>query len=216
MAMTSNRPYLVRAYYDWIVANDCTPHFVVDAYQADVLVPQSYVTDGQIVLNGAPRAAKDFTMDTIAVSFNTRFGGVPTDIYIPINAILGIYARENGQGMAFEPEDIASEGVGPEGLDSKARDPKASASSKKASSRVGGPLRSVAPLEESSVDSSAKNSKARPEGASEDSSEQGSSEQGSSEQDSSKQDKPDLTPEDEPPTPPSRPGGGHARLRVVK
>lgn len=113
MDMTSNRPYLIRAYYDWIVDNDCTPHMVVDAGLPNVSVPQAYVSDGQIVLNIAPRASKNFVMDNEAVSFNTRFGGVPCDIYVPINAIMGIYARENGQGMAFQPEaPIKSEELG--------------------------------------------------------------------------------------------------------
>ncbi len=103
MDMSSNQPYLIRAFYDWIVDNDCTPHLVVDAYQTNVSVPQAYVTDGQIVLNIAPRSVKAFSMDNEAVSFNTRFGGVPAEIYVPVKAILGIYARENGQGMVFEP-----------------------------------------------------------------------------------------------------------------
>lgn len=104
MDMSSNRPYLIRAYYDWIVDNDCTPHVVVDTEFPEVSVPQTYATDGQIVLNIAPRAIKNFSLDNEALCFNTRFGGVPCDIYIPILAITGIYARENGQGMAFQTE----------------------------------------------------------------------------------------------------------------
>ncbi len=110
MAMTSNKPYLVRAFYDWIVDNDCTPHVVVNAMGRGVEVPQVYVSDGQIVLNLAPRAVTAFHLDNEAISFNTRFGGVPTDIYVPIEAVIGIYARENGEGMAFESSrPIASE-----------------------------------------------------------------------------------------------------------
>jgi len=102
MAMTSNKPYLVRAFYDWIVDNDCTPHVVVNALAVGVEVPQVYVNDGQIVLNVAPRAVSAFNLDNEAICFTTRFGGVPTDIYAPMHAIIGVYARENGEGMAFE------------------------------------------------------------------------------------------------------------------
>ena len=102
MAMSSNKPYLVRAFYDWIIDNDCTPHVVVNALAVGVEVPQVYVSDGQIVLNLAPRAVTAFNLDNDAIIFNTRFGGVPTDIYVPIHAVIGIYARENGEGMAFE------------------------------------------------------------------------------------------------------------------
>ena len=99
--MTSNQPYLLRAIFDWLVDNNCTPHIVVNANFPGVSVPQQYVSDGQIVLNIAPRAVNDFAMDLDAVAFTTRFGGVPTDIYIPVKAIMGIYARENRQGMMF-------------------------------------------------------------------------------------------------------------------
>ena len=102
MAMTSNKPYLVRAFYDWIIDNDCTPHMVVNAMAVGVEVPQAYVTDGQVVLNLAPRAVTGFNLDNEVISFNTRFGGVPTNIHVPMDAVIGIYARENGEGMAFE------------------------------------------------------------------------------------------------------------------
>ncbi len=103
--MTSNRPYLIRAFYDWIVDNHCTPYLVVDAFVDGVQVPQDYVSDGQIVLNVAPRAVRDFAMDNQLICFNTRFGGVPTDIQVPVRAVVGIYARENGQGMVFQVEE---------------------------------------------------------------------------------------------------------------
>ena len=104
MAMTSNKPYLVRAFYNWIVDNDCTPHVVVNALAVGVEVPQVYVSDGQIVLNIAPRAVSAFNLDNESLGFTTRFGGVPTDIHVPVHAIIGIYARENGEGMAFESQ----------------------------------------------------------------------------------------------------------------
>jgi len=73
MNMRSNRPYLLRAFYDWIVDNDCTPYIVVDAHYPEVQVPQDFVTDGQIVLNIAPRAVSSFEMNQY-VQLSTRFG----------------------------------------------------------------------------------------------------------------------------------------------
>ena len=104
MKMRSNRPYLLRAFFDWIVDNDCTPYVVVDAHHAGVEVPQSYVTDGQIVLNVAPRAVSNFILDLEILAFSTRFGGMPIDIQVPVTAVVGIYSQENGQGMVFEHE----------------------------------------------------------------------------------------------------------------
>lgn len=103
--MKSSRPYLLRALYEWIVDNGCTPHIIVDADRPLVDVPRQFVKDGQIVLNLSPTAVIELQLADDAVSFNGRFGGRPMDVYIPLAAILGIYARENGQGMAFEPED---------------------------------------------------------------------------------------------------------------
>ncbi|MDX2464640.1 MAG: ClpXP protease specificity-enhancing factor [Porticoccus sp.] len=105
MTMTSNKPYLIRAFYDWIVDNQYTPYMSVDAYYPGVEVPQDYVNDGQIVLNLVPRAITELVMNNEQVSFSTRFGGVPSDIRLPIQSIMGIYARENGQGMMFQSED---------------------------------------------------------------------------------------------------------------
>lgn len=103
--MTSSRPYLIRALYEWIVDNSLTPHLVVFAKGEGVEVPQQYVNkDGQIVLNVAPGAVMGLELDNDSVRFNARFGGIPTDIFVPCAAVLGIYARENGQGMMFEPE----------------------------------------------------------------------------------------------------------------
>ena len=114
--MTSNKPYLIRAIYEWIVDNDLTPHISVDAYQPGVEVPQSYVNDGEIVLNLVPRAITNLSMSNEEVSFSTRFGGMPCDIYLPIRSIVGIYAQENGQGMIFQeesPKDPEPSGPGP-------------------------------------------------------------------------------------------------------
>ena len=103
--MFSNRPYLVRAFYEWIVDNDCTPYIIVDAHYSGVEVPQSFVTNGQIILNIAPSAVRSFDMNNDRIKLSTRFGGVPIDIFCPMGAILGIYAQENGQGMMFESDD---------------------------------------------------------------------------------------------------------------
>lgn len=103
--MNSSRPYLLRALYEWIVDNDCTPHVIVDATLPGVDVPTQYVKDGQIVLNLSPSAVIELQLGDDCVSFNGRFGGRPTDVFIPMVAVMGIYARENGQGMAFEPEE---------------------------------------------------------------------------------------------------------------
>lgn len=105
MAMTSSRPYMIRALYEWIVDNNCTPYLLVDARGPGVEVPQQHVNkEGQIVLNVNPSAVKDLDIGQDNISFSARFGGVPTQLFIPCGAVLGIYARENGQGMVFEPE----------------------------------------------------------------------------------------------------------------
>ena len=102
--MTPSRPYLLRAFYEWLLDNDMTPHLLVDANAQMVQVPQQFARDGQIVLNIAPQAVVAFTMDKEAVSFNARFGGVPQQVYIPMAAVLAIHARENGVGTFFPPE----------------------------------------------------------------------------------------------------------------
>lgn len=105
MSMTSSRPYMIRALYEWIVDNNCTPYILVDAHVQGVEVPQQHVNkDGQIILNIAPSALKDFFIGLEAISFSARFGGIPFDLFIPCVAVLGIYARENGQGMMFDVE----------------------------------------------------------------------------------------------------------------
>ncbi|KPB73070.1 ClpXP protease specificity-enhancing factor [Pseudomonas cannabina] len=108
--MNSSRPYLVRALYEWIVDNDCTPHVLVNAEYPSVQVPQGFASDGQIVLNVSPSAVRHLHMDNEAVSFEGRFGGVPHTLYVPVAAILGIYARENGQGMVFDLEPSLEDG----------------------------------------------------------------------------------------------------------
>ena len=103
--MTSSRPYIMRALYEWIVDNDCTPYVLVDAHAPGVQVPQQYVENGQIVLNIAPGAVDKMELGNQLMRFNARFGGVPTDVLVPIAAIRGLYARENGRGMVFDEDD---------------------------------------------------------------------------------------------------------------
>lgn len=102
--MKSSRPYLVRALYQWIVDNDCTPHLLVDARLPGVEVPQQYVNNGQIVLNIVPSAVAGLELGDDWIAFSGRFGGVASNVLVPVGAVLGIYARENGQGMVFEAE----------------------------------------------------------------------------------------------------------------
>lgn len=124
--MNSSRPYLVRALYEWIVDNDCTPHLLVNAEYPGVQVPPGFASDGQIVLNTSPSAVRHLHMDNQAVSFEGRFGGVAHTLYIPAAAILAIYARENGQGMVFDmepsvasgPEELGPDDDGPGGGES--------------------------------------------------------------------------------------------------
>jgi len=107
--MTSNRPYLIRALYEWLLDNDLTPHLLVDADYENVNVPRQFVEEGRIVLNINPSAVMNLEMTNEIISFNARFGGKETDVLIPPLAVLGIYARENGRGMLF-PDEL--EGVG--------------------------------------------------------------------------------------------------------
>lgn len=109
MTMTSSRPYLLRALYEWILDNRCTPYVVVNANGDGVQVPNAYVKDGQIVLNVAPTAVVGLKLENDSLEFNARFGGVAMQIYVPMNSVLGIYARENGRGMIFEHEENSPE-----------------------------------------------------------------------------------------------------------
>jgi stringent starvation protein B len=118
--MTSNRPYLIRALFEWILDNDMTPHLLVDAEQPDAYVPREFVDEGRIVLNVAPRAVQGLHIGNDSISFSARFGGVARQVELPPRAVIGIYARENGHGMLFPDEDApeASENAeGPSGDD---------------------------------------------------------------------------------------------------
>lgn len=103
--MTSNRPYLLRAIYDWITDNDLTPYVLVDASAAGVRVPPQVVKNGQVVLNLAMRAVANLELGNEVISFQARFSGVSQAIRIPVQAVLALYAQENGQGMMFPSEE---------------------------------------------------------------------------------------------------------------
>ena len=107
--MTSHRPYLLRALYEWIADNGMTPHLLVDATQPGVQVPTHAVKDGKVVLNIAERAVAQLELGIDAVRFTARFGGVSQPVKVPVAAVLAIYARETGQGMAL-PDDAAASG----------------------------------------------------------------------------------------------------------
>lgn len=109
--LTPRRPYLLRAFYEWLLDNQLTPHLVVDVTLQDVQVPMEYARDGQIVLNIAPRAVGNLELANDEVRFNARFGGVPRQVSVPLAAVLAIYARENGAGTMFEPEAAYDEDV---------------------------------------------------------------------------------------------------------
>lgn len=121
--MNSSRPYLLRALYEWIVDNNCTPHILVAAEYPNARVPAGYAKDGQIVLNISPSAVRYLEMGNEVLTFEGRFGGVAQSLYVPVGAVLAIYARENGQGMAFDQEDAetAAEEHGPSGDDEPPR-----------------------------------------------------------------------------------------------
>lgn len=105
--MTSNRPYLIRALYEWILDNDLTPHLLVDAQRKDAKLPAAYTQDGKIVLNVSPSAVRGLVMGNERITFGARFGGAAMEISVPVEAVMGIYARENGRGMLFPDEEAS-------------------------------------------------------------------------------------------------------------
>ena len=102
--MTSSRPYLIRALYDWILENQMTPHVLVSVIGESVDVPVQYVQDGRIVLNIDPGAVQRLQLGNDAIEFSARFGGAARRVAFPVSSVLAIYARENGHGMMFNEE----------------------------------------------------------------------------------------------------------------
>lgn len=104
--MTSSKPYLIRAIYEWIVDNNLTPYIAVDTSVPGTVVPQEYIQDERIVLDISQAATSNLIISNDSLEFKARFGGISRNIYIPISAVLIIYAQENDQGMAFPPEEF--------------------------------------------------------------------------------------------------------------
>jgi len=107
MQMTSSRPYLVRAIYQWITDNGMTPHLLVDVAVNGVQVPAEHVQNGKIILNIAPMAISGLVLGDTEITFSARFSGKSQGLYVPIEAVLAVYAKENGQGMMFSEDDGA-------------------------------------------------------------------------------------------------------------
>ncbi len=103
--MTSSRPYLLRALYEWITDNNMTPYILVDAEQEGVIVPADFVEKGKIVLNISLNAVQNLSMGNELVELSARFHGESMTVSVPVVAILAIYAQENGKGMVFNEED---------------------------------------------------------------------------------------------------------------
>lgn len=101
MSVPSTKPYLIRAIYEWCTDAGFTPYVAV-AVDESVRVPHEFVKNGEIVLNVSSLATNRLKIDNEAIAFQARFGGVPREVYVPIERVIAIYARENGQGMAFE------------------------------------------------------------------------------------------------------------------
>ena len=112
--MTSNRPYLLRALYEWIADNRMTPHILVDAGAPGVDVPEQAVQKGKVILNIDNAAVRELEMGNDWLSFNARFTGRQHDVLVPVEAVLAIYSKENGQGMMFAQDE---NGDPPDGSD---------------------------------------------------------------------------------------------------
>ena len=110
-SMSSNKPYLVKAFYDWISDNDLTPYIVVDIHVYGVLVPMNYVADGQIVLNIASSAVGTIALGSDTIEFSARFGGKLEHITVPYGAIAAIYAKENGAGTSLPIEHPSDDDI---------------------------------------------------------------------------------------------------------
>ena len=117
--MNSSRPYLINALIDWIADNDCAPFVIVAADVDGVEVPAEYVEGNRIVLNISPRAVRNFGIADGAMTFDSRFGGRPFRVVAPLAAVVAVYAKETGQGMAFE---VGTTSLRPTGGDTPRRD----------------------------------------------------------------------------------------------
>jgi stringent starvation protein B len=103
--MTSLKPYLIRSVYEWIVDNDLTPHLLVNADSNKGNLPVNYIEDGKIILNMRPQAIDALSLGNEFIEFNAKFGGKPMQIAASVNAVMAIYAKENGKGLVFDLEN---------------------------------------------------------------------------------------------------------------
>lgn len=122
--MTSTRPYLIRAFYEWIVDNNLTPYVLINATMEGVEIPTQFVEDGKIVLNVTPEAIQELRITNQIIEFEASFGGVPQHIFAPIKAVEAIYAHENGRGMVFGEEEEEDDTPPPPPRSSKSGKPK--------------------------------------------------------------------------------------------
>ena len=109
----SKRPYLIRAMHEWMGDNSHTPHIVVDTSVDGVSVPVEHIKDGKIILNVSDSAAHNLKLTNDSISFRARFSGAPFNVWVPIQSVLGIYARETGQGMVFSQDTEKAEHIEP-------------------------------------------------------------------------------------------------------
>ena len=125
--MRSSKPYLIRGLYEWLLDNEVTPYILIDISCEGVVVPKGLAADSKLVLNLAPSAIDKLEMTNDYLSFSARFGGVAQKIYCPIESILAIYARENGEGMMFETDSeippTADDAIHPPGKTKKSTRP---------------------------------------------------------------------------------------------
>jgi stringent starvation protein B len=112
--MTPLKPYLIRSVYEWIVDNDLTPHLLVNADANKGNLPVDFVEDGKIVLNIRPQAVEALSLGNELIEFNARFSGKPMTITASVNAVLAIYAKENGKGLVFDQENNDGDDTPPE------------------------------------------------------------------------------------------------------
>ncbi len=107
--MVTIKPYLIRAAYQWALDSGQTPHLLVDATIGNVTVPRGHIEDGRIVLNIDPQATNNLLLGDDLIEFSARFSGEPFNVSIPISAVLGVYARENGEGISFPPDMVVGD-----------------------------------------------------------------------------------------------------------
>lgn len=105
VSMTSNRPYLIRGLYEWIIDNGLTPHILADATADEIEVPAQAVKEGKVVLNLSRSAVRELDLGNDYIQCTARFGGVSQPVTIPVEAVMAVYARENGQGMLFPSDE---------------------------------------------------------------------------------------------------------------